>query len=76
MSDVCGGRICIVELPSVTTANLGLFKSINNWDLKFDVTNLTNEEYYRPRQYNTSADMLYTALPLRRYSFTAKMNFK
>lgn len=76
MSDVCGGRACMVNLPSVTTANLGVFKSFGPWDLKLDITNLTNEEYYRPRQYSTNSDSLYTALPLRRYAFTAKMNFK
>jgi len=76
MSDVCGGRICIVELPSVTTGNLGVFTTYKNWDLKFDVNNVTDEDYYRPRQYNTTADMLYTAMPGRRYSFTAKMNFR
>jgi iron complex outermembrane receptor protein len=76
MSDVCGGRACLVNLPSVTTANLGIFKSFGPWDLKLDITNLTNEDYYRPRQYSTNSDSLYTALPLRRYAFTAKMNFK
>jgi iron complex outermembrane recepter protein len=76
MSEVCGGRVCMVELPSVTTANFGIFTSFKNWDLKFDVNNLTDEDYYRPRQYNTSADTLYTAMPGRRYSFTAKMNFR
>jgi outer membrane receptor protein involved in Fe transport len=75
-SDVCGGRVCLVNLPSATTANLGVFGTIGIWDLKFDVNNITNEEYYRPRQYNTAADMLYTAMPLRRYSLTAKVNFR
>jgi iron complex outermembrane receptor protein len=76
MSEVCGGRICQVELPSVTTGNAGIFASLKNWDLKFDVNNITDKDYYRPRQYNTAADMLYTAMPGRRYSFTAKMNFR
>ncbi len=75
-SDVCGGRVCMVKLPSITTGNVGVFTTLGNWELKFDVNNVTNEEYFRPRQYNTSSDMLYTAMPLRRYSFTAKMNFR
>lgn len=76
MSEVCGGRVCLVELPSVTTGNVGLFATIKDWELKFDVTNVTDEDYYRPRQYNSSADMLYTAMPGRRYAVTAKMNFR
>jgi outer membrane receptor protein involved in Fe transport len=76
MSEVCGGRMCLVELPSVTTGNLGVFATIKDWELKFDVTNLTDKDYYRPRQYNTAADMLYTAMPGRRFALTAKMNFR
>jgi hypothetical protein len=44
--------------------------------LKFDVTNLSDESYYRPRQLNASAEQLLTAMPGRRFSITAKMNFK
>ena len=41
-----------------------------------DATNITNEDAYRPRQYNGSAGQLITAMPYARYNVTAKYSFK
>jgi len=75
-SDVCAARLCVVKMPAVTILNAGLRKAFRNWEIKFDATNLTNEHAYRPRQYNGSAGELITAMPLARYNFTARFNFK
>jgi hypothetical protein len=56
--------------------NAGVHKTFRNWDVKFDVTNLTDEHAYRPRQYNGSAGELITAMPLARYNLTTRFNFK
>lgn len=75
-SDVCSARLCLTEIPAVTIYNAGLHQGIGNWDFKVDVTNLTNESYYRPRQLNGSAEMLLTAMPTRRTNVTAKYSFR
>jgi outer membrane receptor protein involved in Fe transport len=75
-SDVCTARLCLVKVPEVTVLNAGIRKKLRNWDFKLDATNLTNEYAYRPRQYNGSAGQLITAMPLARYNFTARFNFK
>ncbi len=75
-SDVCSARLCVVKMPAVTIVNAGLHKTFRSWDVKFDVTNLTNEHAYRPRQYNGSAGELITAMPLSRYNVTTRFNFK
>lgn len=75
-SHVCAARLCLTDIPSVTVVNAGVHKAIGNWDLKLDVTNLTNEYFYRPRQLNGSAELLVTAMPLRRTNLTAKYSFK
>ncbi len=54
-SDVCAARLCVVKMPAETILNAGIHKAFHNWDVKLDVTNLTNEYSYRPRQYNGSA---------------------
>jgi len=75
-SDVCAARLCVVKMPAVTIYNAGLRKTFRNWEVKLDATNFTNEHAYRPRQYNGSAGELITAMPLARYNFTARFNFK
>lgn len=75
-SDVCAARLCLTKMPAVTIYNAGMHKSRGNWDFKLDVTNLTDQHYYRPRQYNGSAGLLITAMPLRRFNATVKYNFK
>lgn len=74
-SEVCSSRICLIELPAEKTANLGIYKTFRSLELKLDVTNLTDEMFYRPRQYNANAGKLLNAAPGRRFSITAKMNF-
>lgn len=75
-SDVCGGRLCLITLPSVKTYNFGVFKTFDSIDFKFDVTNVTDERYYNPRLYVNAADMLLSAMPGRSYALTAKVNFR
>jgi iron complex outermembrane receptor protein len=75
-SDVCAARLCFVKMPAVTILNAGAHKAHGAWDFKMDVTNITNKNYYRPRQYNGSAGELITAMPLRRFNFTVKYGFK
>jgi iron complex outermembrane receptor protein len=75
-SDVCAARLCLTKIPAVTVLNAGMHKSVGNWDFKVDVTNLTDKHYYRPRQLNGSAELLVTAMPLRRTNITAKYTFK
>ena len=75
-SEVCSSRICLIEVPEEKTANIGIYKAFKSLDIKLDVTNLTDETYYRPRQYNANSGKLLNAAPGRRISLTAKMNFK
>jgi iron complex outermembrane receptor protein len=75
-SDVCAARLCVVKMPAVTVVNAGVRKTFRNWEIKLDVTNLTDEHAYRPRQYNGSAGELITAMPLARYNLTTRFNFK
>jgi outer membrane receptor protein involved in Fe transport len=74
-SDVCSGRLCTITIPSVTTLNASVFGTLGSVYFKLDVTNLTDESFYRPRLNNNAADMLLQAMPGRRYALTARMSF-
>lgn len=75
-SSVCTARLCVVKAPAVTVINAGVRKLVGNWELKVDATNITDEHAYRPRQYNGSAGLLVTAMPLARYNISARYSFK
>lgn len=75
LSATHSGRLQLVELPEVTTVNLGLTYDIANWDLKLDVFNLTNEHYFRARTGDTLSDALVSAMPDRRWQVTVRTSF-
>lgn len=75
MSDTCTGRLCTVRLPESYVANAGIFLDIGSWTLKFDVSNLFNERYFRARTGDVLGNVLAQALPDRRWQFTVKAEF-
>jgi len=74
-SSTCTGRLCIVELPSTSVFNGGLFYDIGRWSLKLDATNLSNERYFRARTGDTLGNVLAQAMPDRRWQVTVKAKF-
>jgi outer membrane receptor protein involved in Fe transport len=74
-SSTCSGRLCAVELPSATSLNAGVFWEHDNWHLKLDVLNLTNERWFRARSGDALGDPLAQAMPDRRWQFTLRFTF-
>ena len=74
-SEVCTGRLCLVELPAATVANAGIFFDRNNWHAKLDLYNVFDERYFKPRTGDTLGDALAQAMPDQRWQFTVKIDF-
>lgn len=74
-SAVDTGRLGLVRLPSTIIYNAGLFYSINSWDFKFDVFNLANERYYKPRTGDTSGDFYMQSMPGLRWQASLRYRF-
>jgi outer membrane receptor protein involved in Fe transport len=74
-SSTCSGRLCAVELPAATSLNAGVFWEHDNWHLKLDVLNLTNERWFRARSGDALGDPLAQAMPDRRWQFTLRFTF-
>jgi iron complex outermembrane recepter protein len=74
-SEVCTGRLCLVELPAYNIANAGLFYDYKNWHAKLDIYNLFDERYFKPRTGDTLGDVLAQAMPDRRWQVTVKVDF-
>lgn len=75
LSAVDTGRLGLVRLPSVVIYNAGLYYSINQWDFKFDVFNLMDERYFKPRTGDTSGDFYMQAMPGLRWQASVRYKF-
>jgi outer membrane receptor for monomeric catechols len=69
------GRLQLIHLPAVTTANAGVSYAFSSWSLKLDVLNLTDEHYFRARTGDTLGDAMLSPMAGRRYQFTARLSF-
>lgn len=74
-SSTYSGRLQLIDLPAVTTANAGVSYALSNWSLKLDVMNLTDERYFRARTGDTLGDAMLSPMAERRYQFTARITF-
>jgi iron complex outermembrane receptor protein len=74
-SEVCTGRLCLVELPAYNIANAGIFYDYKNWHAKFDLYNIFDERYFKPRTGDTLGDALAQAMPDQRWQLTVKIDF-
>ena len=74
-SSVYAGRLMLVELPSTTTVDAGVFLDIGRFHVKLDVLNATDERYFRARTGDTLSDSLAQAMPDRRWQATIRAQF-
>ena len=74
-SQTCTGRLCTVRLPESYVVNAGALLDIGRWTFKVDVSNLTDERYFRSRTGDTLGNVLAQAMPDRRWQFTVKASF-
>ncbi|SHG94545.1 TonB-dependent Receptor Plug Domain [Hydrocarboniphaga daqingensis] len=74
-SSVPAGRLQLIELPSATVLNTGVFYDDKRWHLQFDVFNANNERYFRARNGDTLADLPVSAMPARRWQATITRRF-
>jgi outer membrane receptor protein involved in Fe transport len=74
-SKVHSGRLQLVELPETEVVNLGVFWEQDNWRVKLDVFNATDERYFRARSGDTLGDALVSAMPERRWQLTLTSDF-
>lgn len=75
LSSTCTGRLCTVKLPSSLVFNVGLLWQLGKLDLKLDVTNITNERYFRARTGDTLGNVLAQVMPDRQWQVTAHVSF-
>lgn len=75
LSAVNTGRLGIVRLPRNTTYNANVFFGYEKWSVKFDVFNLADERYFKPRTGDTLGDALAQAMPGRRWQLTLRRTF-
>ena len=75
-STTCSGRLCFVTLPESYVFNAGLAWSHNDWLLKADIFNLTNERYFRARTGDALGDVLAQAMPDRHWQASVKKSFR
>lgn len=74
-SSVYAGRLKLVELPAAQVVNFGLIWELAKWHVKYDVLNVFDERYFRPRTGDTLGDPLVSAMPGRRWQITLRMRF-
>ncbi len=74
-SAVNTGRLGIVRLPTSYIYNANVFWSTAKWSVKFDLFNLLDERYFKPRTGDTLGDALAQAMPGRRWQVTVRRNF-
>jgi hypothetical protein len=74
-ASVYAGRLMLVELPSTTTLDAGLFLDVGRFHVKLDVLNATDERYFRARTGDTLSDSLAQAMPDRRWLATIRASF-
>ncbi len=75
LSSTCSGRLCLVELPSSTVFDVGIFWSSPAIDVKLDVANITDKHYFRARTGEVLGDVIAQAMPGRRMQITANYRF-
>jgi len=75
LSSTCSGRLCLVELPSSTVVDVGVFWSSPAIDLKLDVANVGDRHYFRARTGEVLGDVIAQAMPGRRTQLTATYRF-
>jgi hypothetical protein len=75
LSAVNTGRLGIVRLPRNLTYNANVFFGLEKWSVKFDVFNLADERYFKPRTGDTLGDALAQAMPGRRWQVTIRRGF-
>lgn len=75
LSAVNTGRLGIVRLPSNVIYNANVFYGLEKWSVKFDVFNLADERYFKPRTGDTLGDALAQAMPGRRWQVTLRRQF-
>lgn len=73
--NVYSGRLMLVELPSTTTIDVGMFLDVGRFHVKLDVLNATDERYFRARTGDTLSDALAQAMPDRRWQATIRAQF-
>ena len=74
-SSVSAGRLQLVELPSASVVNVGVFWELNGWRFKYDMLNAFDARYFRARTGDTLADPLVSAMPGRRSQLTVRVAF-
>jgi iron complex outermembrane receptor protein len=74
-SSVYAGRLMLVELPSTTTVDVGMFLDIGRFHVKLDMLNATDERYFRARTGDTLSDSLAQGMPDRRWQATIRAKF-
>jgi hypothetical protein len=74
-SSAYAGRLRLVELPSASVVNVGVFWRVKSWQLKYDVFNVFDERYFRARTGDTLGDTLVSAMPGRRWQLTFRASF-
>jgi len=75
LSAVNTGRLGIVRLPENITYNANVFWGTPKWSVKFDLFNILDERYFKPRTGDTLGDALAQAMPGRRWQVTLRRNF-
>jgi outer membrane receptor protein involved in Fe transport len=74
-SSTYSGRLKLVKLPAVETMNLGAFYKADYWQLKLDIKNVFDTEYFRARTGDTLGETLVQAMPGRTMSATFNVVF-
>lgn len=75
LSSTCSGRLCLVELPQSLVFDTGVFWTSPRLDLKFDISNITDENYFRARTGDTLGDVIAQTMPGRHMQMTASLKF-
>jgi iron complex outermembrane recepter protein len=75
LSSTCSGRLCLVTLPSSLVFDAGIFWSIPSLDIRLDVANVTDEDYFRARTGDTLGDVIAQSMPGRRMQLSANFKF-
>lgn len=75
LSSTCAGRICLVRLPDSLVFDAGVFWSGSIFDFKLDITNITDEHYFRARNGDTLGDVIAQTMPGRQWQATMRYKF-
>jgi len=74
-SSAYSGRLKLVELPAAFVLNAGMYLTRGDWQVKWDVWNLLDEQYYRARTGDTLGDVLVSTMPGRRWQVSVRLRF-